>query len=392
MNKLLQKHSMLLTKTFDDYGTYDFYKELAAKVVTKHRKEIEASGDFKKFLANNENLLSIFNQGAELLPLTPVFEKEGTKLVLKSARFFEISRYAIAVSTFIKGVDQFVSAEKILESKQYQFIVFAYYSSIFQLLTSFLALHGIVYIPKSSEGHSIEELKSKQEDGTTKKILKFTPIGFDKFTKGICSNTNNEWAFSYIGNDHTTRWKEFCDLLKTYLRNSWENQIPEGVVRFWGYIKVQAEYNQRFWDSEKKEYEIAFADKNEFINALNLYRFYPAKIRHQKIYEDRHFDLFAWAYFEKKQSPPDEIKNGEQDFFRDFAKGMVLWQHENLKEAFDFAQINCKNKEYFYVGMNAIADTPDVKILEYLRDSLYSEKILYELKRTLPDFINMLFV
>jgi hypothetical protein len=391
MNKLLQKQAILLSQTFNDFGTFDFNREIAEKMMTKYGKEIEQAGSFPKFLAINENLVSLFNESSELLPLIPLFERDGTKLVLKSVRFFEINRYAIAISAFIKGVDQFVSVEKILESKQYQFIVFAYYSSIFQFLTSFLALHGIVYISKSSEGTSLEVVKTEKESEITKQIVNFTPIGFEKFIKGKYNDSNSQWDFANISNDHTTRWKEFCDLLKLYLRNNWESQVPRGIERFWGYMKVQGEYKQKRWDKDKKFYQVAFKDKNEFISTLSQYSFYPSKIRHQKIYEDRHYDLFAWAYLTHNETLPDDMKTPEQEFFRECAKDILLWQYRNLKEVFDLVQSICANKESFYKGMNAIADTPDIRILEYLKEPLMKDIILYKLNKNLSEFINLLF-
>ena len=111
MNKLIEAQARTLAMAFDDFGTFDFNKELAKKVVKEHG---ETFGKFKRtrdFLSN-ENLGLLFEAGAEILPLIPFFERQNGKLILKSTRFFEIIRFALAVSAFIKGADQFASAEK----------------------------------------------------------------------------------------------------------------------------------------------------------------------------------------------------------------------------------------------------------------------------------------
>jgi hypothetical protein len=244
MNKLLESHARLLANAFDDFGTFDFNKEVAKKVVDEHG---EALRNVKsEDLFKTENLSLLINAGLETLPLIPVFERQEKELVLKSTRFFEIIRYALAVSSFVKGVDQFVAGEKLSEKRQRQFTVFVYYSSIFHFLTSFLTLHGTVYIPTSSEGFTLQDMETiRKEGGDFRQITKISPISFDRFRKGVFSHQKGEWSFSDIRNDHTTRWKEFCDLLKKYVRNNWESQIPEGVIRFWGYMRVLNEYKEK---------------------------------------------------------------------------------------------------------------------------------------------------
>jgi hypothetical protein len=388
MNTLLLEHATLLTKAFDDYNSDEFKKQFVKEVYDRYQKEIDAAGGCERFFADEQNLLSIMNIRSQYLPLMPVFERQGGQVILKS-KFFEIDRFTIAVSTFIRGVDQFVAAEKIVESKQHQFIVFAYYSSIFQLLTSFLSLHGIVYIPKSHEGLKLQKLKTEEKNGQIRELCEITGIGFEKFVKGVYND--GQWKFSNIGNDHATRWKEYCDLLKRYLRNNLDNQIPHYVKRFWAYIAAQNEYTQTRWKEEKTKFEFEFRNKEDFINALQRYPAYPAKIRHQKIYENRHFDVFAWSYLLTNQNLPAEMETCEMSFFRDCAKDMLLWQYRNLKDLFEHVCLSCKDKRNFYRGMNTIADTPEMKMLGYLKDSLYTENILSKLGKNVPEFIKMLF-
>ncbi|HLE74837.1 MAG TPA: hypothetical protein VI864_02170 [Candidatus Bathyarchaeia archaeon] len=389
MNKLLQRQAQLLASTFNDFGTFDFNKELAEKMVSEHKafQKFEPTRDF----LTNENLGLLLKAGIEISPLIPFFESQKGKLILKSARFFEIIRFALAVSAFIKGADQFVSAEKLSAVEQHQFTVFAYYSSVFHLLTSFLAIHGIVYCPKSMEGVSLTSVRKKEDGDTVKETLKVSPTGFDKFVKGFFNSEKNEWNFSNISNDHATRWKEFCDLLKKYIGNNWEKEIPKGVIAFWGYMKVIAEYKETFWDKEKKEYIIAFTDKKELLKVLNSCQFLPAKIRHQKIYEDRHFDLFGESFTRKSQNPPDELAKAEESFFRRLAKDLLAWQYVNFSELFEFVKKNCAKEVYFARGMNAVADNPFVRTLDYLKASLAREERLSAVNKNLPEFINMLF-
>lgn len=389
MNKLLQTQAQLLAATFNDFGTFDFNKELAEKMVGEHKafQKFEPTRDF----LTNENLKLLLQAGIEISPLIPLFESQEGKLILKSTRFFEIIRLALAVSAFIKGADQFVSAEKLSIAKQHQFTVFAYYSSVFHLITSFLALHGIVYCPKSMEGVSFTDIRKKQDGEKVKEIVKISPIGFDKFVKGIFHSESERWSFSTISNDHTTRWKEFCDLLKKYIGNNWEKEIPGGVIAFWGYMKVIAEYKEKFWDEEKKEYHIAFSSTKEIVKVLNSCQYLPARIRHQKIYEDRHFDLFGESYTRKSQNPSDELAEAEGGFFRVLAKEMLAWQHANFQEFFKDIEKKCAEDVYFIKGMNAVADNPFVKALEYLKAPLAKEELLFSVNKNLPAFVEMLF-
>ena len=185
LNKILEKHSALLAENFEDLAHFDFHKELAEKMVSEEKVTLE------DIFADNKKLALLFKRGVEMMPLLAVFEKEKDRLALKSKRFFEIIRFSLAISSFVRGVDQFSLACRISKLDCPQFSVFAYHSSIFHLMHPFITLHGRVYIPKTIANLSIETMETSKEGEQTKELIKIHPE-WNKFVKGIYSASHNE--------------------------------------------------------------------------------------------------------------------------------------------------------------------------------------------------------
>lgn len=373
------EHATLLGNTFEDYYTFDFHKELAEKIVKEDGITMENIG-------TNANLSTLYERGIELSAWIPLFEKNGDIPELKSVRFFEMIRYSLAISTFIKGIDQYTAGRDFSKTNHSQFAVFAYYSSIYQLLTSFLTLHGIIYIPKGIEEINIKTVERKIEKGQVREITKFHQ-DWSKFYKGHYSDSKG-WKFIYINSNHKIRWKDFADLLKLYLYNNWEAEIPEGVKRFWGYIKVLNEYRLNRYKDEYS-YSINFINKKEFNRCLNDHYWEPARIRHQKIYENRKYDIMCGKYFEKDGKPPDALAKGERDFFSDCCKDLILWQYTNLRGFIDFVKQNSSSEKVYLKGLNGIADNPFIKINRLVLTDIGDNKELLKINKSIPVFIEL---
>ena len=314
MNKWLSSQTERIKSNFIKYSNFDLNKTVAEQLIDK--------GITLESLGKNENLAELFKIGMEYSPYIPLFKNVDNKPVLLSTNFFEMIRLAFSFSSFIKGLDQYVAAKKIEITKQNQFIVFTYYSSIFHLITSFLSIHENLFLPKIIQDIEVTTLEKREES----EIINFHSE-WNKYIFAKYSEKYNKWNFKYCGLNHNERWKLFSDILKKYLKNNWEDQIPEGVTEFWGQMKVQDEYPKHMYKKEWM-YSIQFVDKIDYRRKLNYIYKIPTKIRHQKIYENRRWGLFSYAYLEKNEKPPKEIEELEITIFRKFCESMIFWMYQ----------------------------------------------------------------
>lgn len=377
MNKLLSLHASFLTNCFEDYYKFDFNKELAFKAKQK--------GITSKNITEEKNYNEIQKIIYEISPLHPYFEFEGEKPLLKS-RFYEILRYGFAIISFIRGFDQFLAGKDFLKhSNHKQFTIFALYQSIFHLQTSFLNLHGVVYFPKIISRWEVNKIKTF--DGNKLRELIHTHTDWKEHIFGTFSNKNQNWDFSKIGLNHIDRWKKYADILKLYIKNNWLEQIPEDVKNFWGYLKVINEYKKNFWKQGLK-YTIK-PTKKELLSTLANYYDEPCKIRNEKIYENRKYDIMSFGWWGKAKKPPEEFIKVEGDFFYRYNKSLLIWQYSNLKEYLDFVEKKCSSHEVFMKGLDALIQMPIIKMNRYLLDSILNNEEIKNIKPAIPEFIRL---
>ena len=381
MNRILETHSSLLVKNLEDFARFNFERELAERLVYEEKLTLE------EIFADKDKLGIMFKRGVEMLPLVPVFEEHKGKLELKSRRFFEMIRFSLATSSFVKGIDQFSCACRISELDCPQFAAFAYYSSIFHLIHSFVTIHGRVYIPKTIADVDFKTEEKIIEKEKVREIIKIHPK-WNKFVKGMYSK-NHDWLFQNVGVGHAERWKDFADILKLYIRNNWRSQIPDGIIRFWGYMKVLEEYKKNFYKPHMK-YSIDFSSDQEIIDTLNNCYSTPVEVRHQKIYENRRYDLMASSYWKVGKTPSESFVEAELSFFKDCNVDLLKWQYRNLKECLSYVQVHCSEKKVYYKGLNAITGNPylasDLIALQFILES----KEVAEIDKNLPEFVKLL--
>jgi len=376
MNKWLFSQAERIKNNFIEYSKFNLNKTVAEQLVNK--------GITIETLGKNENLAELFKVGMQYSPYIPLFKNVNNKPVLISNKFFEMIRLASSYSSFIKGLDQYVAAKKIEIAQQNQFIVFAYYSSIFHLITSFLSIHDHLFLPKIIQDVEVTTVEKRKRS----EIVNFHSV-WNKYIFAKYSEKENRWLFRYCGLNHNERWKLFSYILKKYLRNNWEDQIPDGVTEFWGHMKVQEEYPKHMYKDEWL-YSIQFIDKNDYIRDLDHIYNIPTKIRHQKVYENRRWGLFSFAYLDKNEKPPKEIEDIEMTIFKSYCESMILWMYKIHIDVLNILEKDLPNS-VFYKGLNGVTKNPYLQLNKYNIRELINEPIINTLNNKIPLLIELIF-
>ena len=242
-----------------------------------------------------------------------------------------------------------------------------------------------MFLPKIVQDVEVTTVEKREES----EIVNFHSE-WNKFVYARHLDNDKGWVFQYCGLNHIERWRLFSDVLKKYLRNNWEVQIPKGVTEFWGQMKVQEEYPKHMYKDEWR-YSIEFIDKKDYIRKLGyLYRL-PVKIRHQKIYENRRWGLFSYAYYNKGKKPSKEIEDIEISIFRRFCESMINWMYDIHSYILTTIEKNLSN-EVFYRALNRITENPSLQITKISFNDLINEPILKTINKKIPLFIELILI
>lgn len=340
LNKILLKNADLIKNDFESIYNFDFENLIQDNIKKYESMKSSAPSDLAKYYSK------ILEVSLENSIIYPYFKSTSNGMILKSP-FFEIHRLSFFLNSFLRGVNQFISAETIDGNKANQFKIFSYYSSSFHSISAYLSAHGIVYIPKVWDEINLEEIE-KLESGSS--ILSL-PVG-KKFIRG---HYNNKWSFSANSAKHNQRWIDFTDILKKYLRNNWGEEIPKEVEKFWGYMHVLGEYPKHSW-KKGYMYSFNFLNKKEFISTLNKYPTLPCNVRHERIYEDRYFDLLGHTKLVQEGKISKELRTSEISYFSSFSKSLINWNYEIIKDILSYITHEI-GKEKLYYGLNSLEKT-----------------------------------
>ena len=154
-------------------------------------------------------------------------------------------------------------------------------------------------------------------------------------------------------------------------------------------MKVLEEYKTFFYKRHWR-YSIEFSDEREMIDALNRCYDVPAEIRHQKLYENRRYDLMARPYWKVGKIPPHSFVEAELNFFGECNEDLLRWQYHNLNECLRYVKDHCSEESIYYKGLNAIRENPylgsDLVTLHFVLES----KEVAQIDKNIPRFVEML--
>jgi len=155
-------------------------------------------------------------------------------------------------------------------------------------------------------------------------------------------------------------------------------------------MKCLAEYSKNFW-RERYTYSISFKDKKEFIKTLNDNYGLPCKVRHEKIYENRCYDLMSHSFINQKKTPPQEFVDGEISFFDDFSKDMILWVFGNLKSVLAEIEKGMGKSDY-YKALNSFKENVILSISETTYYNLKKNELeINKIDKSIIPFLDLIF-
>jgi hypothetical protein len=257
----------------------------------------------------------------------PTFIRNGEKIQTVNPETFDYSVFGESIGAFCIGLDQMLVATDLTKIGHQVFETLAWYSAAYQFLDSILSIRGVHFIYKPL-APSVVTKGLKDVYGKRKEIFESKKRYFEiPVLVGETDGTN--WSFTKSSLSHELRWQKFGAFLIWLLDNEGGADIPIEIKRLYGYLKAIDEYKRH--RLEQMEFKIELSSNGAFKSAIGSYGGKIASIRHEAVYQNRAYDVFAYAALTAGQDIASFIE-ARMTFVRGFALGLARWNAEMLWE------------------------------------------------------------
>lgn len=261
----------------------------------------------------------------------PVFNRSNQSIHVADENTFDYSVLAEAIASYCIGLDQFLVATDLEKSHHQVFETIALYSSAYQSLDTLLSIMGIHFVPnpfKEPKTYKRNQMQiyNRRADGikSEKRYLEIPCIMAE--TTG-----SSKWIFSISNLSNEVRWERFADLVGAMIELGPSSQIPIAVKNLYGYLKAISDYKQHRFDW--KEFRVKIPTDAALKTTVMAYSREIPQMRHEAIYENRSYDVFAYAAEENKQDV-QKMLDTRLSFIRAFAVAMSKWVTEPINQIF----------------------------------------------------------
>jgi len=383
MNSILQRRAVQIAQSFKDLASYSPTDAMVQALIRQGR--IDSSTPPSKY---RRLIMEYFiSNGMKHNPYFPVFQRKKGIISLYEEKMFEPFVLANVFAGFLKGVDQYPAGLLMYENGFEQFSVFCHYTSIYQLINSFLQLHGICFIAKPVSGQRTELINEEKTQAGKKQLIRGTLESLGcKCLRG--NYKPNGWTFVPCGFSHKDRWKGFAEILKKYIDNRWDNQIPKGVKRYYGYLKVVEEYRKNRW-REQMRYSIDFTSLVEFKRFLNKSSLIIPRIRNEAIYRNVRYDIMERPQVEKGIIP-DELMATKIKLLREFNEAIIEWIFVDIKNTLEMIRKVLNDDGLYFRSLNMITDNPIMRLLDLNFEKIQKSSELDKINKNIKEFIPLI--
>ena len=257
----------------------------------------------------------------------PTFIRDGETIHTVNPETFDYSVLGESIGAFCVGLDQMLVAKDLAKLNHQVFETLALYSAAYQFLDSILSIRGIHFIYKPLAPFVVTK-EFKDVYGKRKEVLESKKRYFE-IAVILGETDGGNWLFTTSSLSHDLRWQKFGRLLIWLLDNGRGTDIPTDVKRLYAYLKAIDDYKKH--RLEQMEFKIAFSGDGAFKSAIGSYGGKIASIRHEAVYQNRAYDVFAYAAMRTGEGTESFIK-ARMTFVRNFTVALARWNAEMLSE------------------------------------------------------------
>lgn len=272
-----------------------------------------------------QEAIEILGRTSEFIGI-PIFIRNGEQIQTVNPENFDYSVFGESIGAFCIGLDQMLVATDLAKLGHQVFETLALYSASYQFLDSIISIRGTHFIYKPLAPFVVTK-GFKDVYGKRKEVLESKKRYFE--LPVIIGETDGvNWCFAPSNLSHELRWQKFGNFLIWLLDNGRAIDIPIEVRRLYGYLKAIDEYKRR--RLEQMEFKIELSN-GAFKSAISSCGGKIASIRHEAVYQNRAYDVFAYAALRAGQAI-DSFMEARMTFVRGFTLGLARWNAEMLWE------------------------------------------------------------
>ena len=191
MNAILEARAIATARSFRELANYSPTKEIVKDLIGQGK--IDTSKPVQN--ARTAVVEYFLTDGAKYNVHIPVFFRKAGKLVLRQEKLFDSFVLSNTIAGFLRGIDQYPAGLCLQEHGFEQFALFCHYTSLYQLVNSFLSLHGSCFVAKPISGQTVEKVTGPWIEKQRRHVFK---IGFAYLGDSclVCSYGSGEWKLN----------------------------------------------------------------------------------------------------------------------------------------------------------------------------------------------------
>jgi hypothetical protein len=257
----------------------------------------------------------------------PTFIRNGDTIQTVNPETFDYSVLGESIGAFCIGLDQMLVGKDLAKLNHQVFETLALYSAAYQFLDSILSIRGIHFIYKPLAPFVVTK-EFKDVYGKRKEIFESKRKYFE--LPVIVGETDGvNWLFTKSSLSHDVRWQKFGELLIWLIDHGKATDIPNDVKRLYAYLKAIDDYKKH--RLEQMEFKIEFSGDGAFKSAIGSYTGKIASIRHEAVYQNRAYDVFAYAAMRAGEGTASFIE-ARISFVSSFTITLARWSAEMISQ------------------------------------------------------------
>jgi hypothetical protein len=303
---------------------------VARKNIEDALKALDSKVSPLRLPSTETEVIEALTRSSETLGI-PTFSRDGSEIRLSDPQTFDYSVFGESIASFSIGLDQCLVALGLASMGHQVFETFAWYSAAYQFLDSILSIRGIHFLYKPLSPFVVRK-ERRRVNGELKEIME-TKRRYFELPIILAENNGGTWSFRPTNLSHEIRWDKFGMFLISLVEAGKSKEIPDDVKRLYGYLKAIDDYKKH--RLEWREFKIDLPTNGSLMSAIASYGKGIAEIRHQAVYQNRSYDVFAYAAL-SSNAQMEEFTKARMTFVRKFTYALARWNAEMLSEIWSY--------------------------------------------------------
>ena len=316
----------------------------------------------------------------------PRFTRKERTITVSDPSSFDYAVFGESIKSFCIGLDQLLVCFDLEKLNHHAFETFASYSSAFQFADCIMSVRGVHFVQRPLATPLVRTTTKKVlSSPKPKELLEIVERHFElPFIRGETRGAG--WSFERASPSHEKRWNDFGRLLISIINNGESEQIPDGISRMYGYLKMISDYKAHRLDWSS--FTVEFKSEGQFKSAISAHGKALANMRHRAVYQNQTYDVFSYAMLQQSRMV-DDFANSGRKFMKSFAVSVAKWSAEMLADVWSFLK-NLKPSPQRGLDWSDVACSYiplQIALTELRLEKIHAKKEIVSISDAIPNLV-----